>query len=125
MRSRFSSAVSRSSSAANCPVTPIAARTPSGAVATSWPATWACPLSAEMSVDRICTVVVLPAPFGPSSANTVPDGIRRSMPSRTVLSPYDLRRSAVETAAGGCWPSGCLGMGMTEEGTGPSHSKVW
>ena len=28
--------------------------------------------SAVIRVDRICTIVVLPAPLGPSSANTVP-----------------------------------------------------
>lgn len=45
------------------------------------------------------TAVVLPAPLGPSRANTDPAGMRRSMPSSTVLSPYDLRRPAAETAA--------------------------
>src|SRR5688572_12740131 len=44
-----------------------------------------------MSVDRIFTAVVLPAPFGPSREKTVPSGTARSMPSRTTLSPYDLR----------------------------------
>ena len=33
------------------------------------------------------TVVVLPDPFGPSSANTLPAGISRSMPSSTRWSP--------------------------------------
>ncbi len=101
MRSRFSSAVSRSSRAANWPVTPIAARTRSGAAATSCPATSARPPSAGTSVERMLTVVVLPAPFGPSRAKTEPAGMRRSMPSRTVLSPYALRRPVVVIAAGG------------------------
>ena len=39
IRSRFSSPVSSSSTAENCPVTPIAARTASGSLARSWPAT--------------------------------------------------------------------------------------
>ena len=39
MRSRFSSPVSRLSTAENWPVTPIAARTASGSRARSWPAT--------------------------------------------------------------------------------------
>jgi hypothetical protein len=41
----------------------------------------------EHSVDRIFTVVVLPDPFGPSSAYTVPVGTSRSIPSRTTWSP--------------------------------------
>ena len=75
IRSRFSSPVSRLSTAENWPVTPIAARTASGSAARSWPAT-ARPARRRraISVDRICTVVVLPAPFGPSSAKTVPCG---------------------------------------------------
>ena len=125
MRSMFSSPVIRPSTAENCPVTPIAARTPSGDVAMSWPATWAWPPSAVMSVERIFTAVVLPAPFGPSSANTDPAGMCRSMPSSTILSPYDLRRPTVETAAGDCGsPPTRLDVGMTEEGMGPSRSKA-
>ncbi len=104
-----------SSRAANCPVTPIADRTPSGSAARSWPAIWAWPASAPTRVERISTVVVLPAPFGPSRANTVPAGMVRSMPSRTVLSPYDLRRPMAETAG----PEAFLGAGMTNEGMCP------
>ena len=58
--SRFSSPVSRLSTAENWPVTPIAARTASGSLARSWPATRTSPASARISVDRILTVVVLP-----------------------------------------------------------------
>ncbi len=39
-------------------------------------------------------VVVLPAPLGPSSANTSPAWTCRSMPSTACVSPYVLRRSA-------------------------------
>jgi len=35
------------------------------------------------------TVVVLPAPLGPSRAKMVPSGTIRSMPSSTTLSPKD------------------------------------
>ncbi|CAM5493440.1 hypothetical protein STENM327S_06427 [Streptomyces tendae] len=80
MRSMFSSPVIRPSTAENCPVTPMAPRTACGAVARSWPATRTSPPSAQTRVERIWTVVVLPAPFGPSSANTDPAGMRRSMP---------------------------------------------
>ena len=52
----------------------------------------ACPASAPIRVDRIWTVVVLPAPFGPSSAKIVPSATSRSMPSSTTWSPKDLRR---------------------------------
>ena len=83
--------MSRLSTAENWPVTPIAARTASGSRARSWPATRTSPPSARISVDRICTVVVLPAPLGPSSAKTVPSATSRSMPSSTTLSPNDLR----------------------------------
>ena len=58
----------------------------------SCPATRISPASAVISVDRIWTTVVLPAPFGPSRAKMVPSATFRSMPSRTSLSPYDLCR---------------------------------
>jgi hypothetical protein len=41
----------------------------------------------EMRVERILTVVVLPAPFGPSREKIVPSGRARSTPSSTTLSP--------------------------------------
>jgi hypothetical protein len=85
--SRFSRPVRKPSTAENWPVTPIAARTASGSAATSWPATRTVPASAGISVLRISTVVVLPAPFGPSSANTEPSGTARSMPSSTGVGP--------------------------------------
>ena len=88
---RFSSPVSRSSSAENWPVTPIAARTPSGSARRSWPATRSSPASAGSSVVRIRTIVVLPAPFGPSSAKIVPSSTVTSTWSSTRFSPNDLR----------------------------------
>ena len=36
------------------------------------------------------TVVVLPAPFGPSTPSTVPRGTARSMPSSARTFPNDL-----------------------------------
>jgi hypothetical protein len=76
----------------------IAARTPSAFCVGSWPATRIEPASAPISVERIWTMVVLPAPLGPSSANVVPSATSRSMPSSTTWSPYDSRR-AVATMA--------------------------
>src|SRR4051812_5348591 len=90
MRSRFSSPVSSLSTAEYWPVTPIAPRTSSGLPSRSCPATWTVPPSAGIRVDRIWTVVVLPAPFGPSREKIVPSGTARSTPSSTTLSPYDL-----------------------------------
>src|SRR6185437_4289510 len=50
------------------------------------------------SVARIRTVVVLPAPFGPSSANTEPRATVRSTPVSTAVGPYALPRPIVSTA---------------------------
>src|SRR5918998_6608482 len=61
---------------------------------------WIVPESDVMSVDRIWTAVVFPAPFGPSSEKTVPAGTCRSTPSRTTLSPNDLRSPAAAIADG-------------------------
>jgi hypothetical protein len=43
-----------------------------------------------INVEKMCTIVVLPAPFGPSRAKTVPRGTSRSILSRTTLPPKDL-----------------------------------
>jgi len=59
--------------------------------AMSCPATCTVPPSAFTSVVSTLTVVVFPAPFGPSREKTVPAGTSRSMPSRTILSPYAFR----------------------------------
>ena len=83
---RFSSPVSRSSTAENSPVTPIAARTPSGSatsVVAGRPPRSGRP-SAAISVERILIIVVLPAPLGPSRAKIVPSATVRSMPSSTT-----------------------------------------
>src|SRR6266550_4514459 len=69
----------------------MAARTASASVAMSCAATRTVPLSAFINVVSTFTVVVLPAPFGPSRENTVPARTSRSMPSSTVLSPYAFR----------------------------------
>ncbi len=69
---RFSAAVRFLSSAANCPVSEITRRTRSASATTSCPAIRALPASGRSSVASIRTIVVLPAPFGPSSETTVP-----------------------------------------------------
>jgi hypothetical protein len=76
--------VSNPSTAANCPVTPITARTASGSLPSSFPAIQACPESGLVKVDKIRTMVVLPAPFGPRRAKIVPAGISMLTPSSTT-----------------------------------------
>ena len=46
---------------------PMASRTLCGSLVTECPHTKASPESGEMSVDKMRSVVVLPAPLGPSS----------------------------------------------------------
>ena len=57
----------------------------SGSSRTSYPATRAVPLVGTDSVVIIRTVVVLPAPFGPSSPSTVPGATVKLTPSTAVL----------------------------------------
>src|SRR3712207_4826203 len=59
---------------------------------TSRPATRALPASGTRSVVRMRTVVVLPAPLGPSRPSTVPAGTSRSPPESAWTAPKDLRR---------------------------------
>src|SRR5262249_58447638 len=63
----------------------------------SVPSTETSPLSRRRYPSRISTVVVLPAPFGPSIANTSPWKISRSTPSTAIVSPYDLRSPLTRT----------------------------
>ncbi len=53
MSDRFSSPVSRVSTAENWPVTPITSRTASGSIAGSCPATRTSPKSASIKVERM------------------------------------------------------------------------
>ncbi len=54
------------------------------------------------SVERILTVVDLPAPFGPSSPKIVPGATDRLTPSRARMSPgYTLTRSRASIPSGG------------------------
>ena len=99
MSSRFSSPVSRLSTAVSWPVTPMAARTGSGSRGPSWPGTGAGPPAGAIRGARVWRGGVLPAPLGPSRAKIVPPGTSRSMPSSTTWSPNDLR-SRVALIAG-------------------------
>jgi hypothetical protein len=64
--------------------TPIVRRTRSASAITSSPATRAVPPSGLASVVRIFTAVDLPAPLGPSSANTLPGATANDSPSSAV-----------------------------------------
>ena len=72
-------------------MTPIAARTASGARPLR--ARRTSPASARINVDGMF-MVVFPARFGPSSEKTVPSGTSRSMPSRTTAAETCFRRRA-------------------------------
>src|SRR5690606_14875766 len=95
---RFSSPVSSWSTEANCPVTPMAARTAPVSAVTSCPATVTFPASGGSRVVSTFTIVVLPAPLGPSRAKIVPFRTSRSMPSSTTWSRQALRNPETATA---------------------------
>ena len=84
---RFSRPVSSGSTVASWAARPIRRRTSTGWATTSTPATVAVPAVGRVSVVSIRTVVVLPAPLGPSTAVTVLAGTVRSTPSTAVVSP--------------------------------------
>ncbi len=87
MSCRFSRPVATGSTPERWVTTPIARRTASGRRSTSMPATVALPPSGRARVVRIFTVVDFPAPFGPSSPNTVPGATEMLTPSRACTSP--------------------------------------
>src|SRR4051812_16507089 len=74
------------------------ARTPSGSAVTSRPPTRHSPASARINVDRMRTIVVFPAPLGPSREKIVPSATARSTSSSTTCSPKDFRSAQVLTA---------------------------
>ena len=87
---RFSVPVSSSSTEAYWPVSASNWRTWTASDTTSYPQTLACPPSGFSSVDRMRTIVVLPAPFGPSRASTRPASAEMSTPARAWVLPNRL-----------------------------------
>src|SRR5262249_7810254 len=81
----------------------------------SVPSTETSPLSRRRYPSRISTVVVLPAPFGPSIANTSPWKISRSTPSTAIVSPYDLRSPLTRTLV-------VESMALASAGAGGQHN---
>ena len=84
---RFSLPVSSSSTEAYCPVSAISWRTWTASFITSNPQILATPASGLINVDSTRTAVVLPAPFGPSSASTVPRSALKLVPASACVVP--------------------------------------
>ena len=66
-------------------------RTPAGSDTTSCPATSAWPRSGRVSVDRMSTIVVLPAPLGPSKPSTSPRPTLKLMSRSATTEPKVFR----------------------------------
>src|SRR3954454_9665926 len=105
---RFSSPVRCSSTAAYWPASPMRARSAGASETTSRPATRALPASGSSSVARMRTVVVLPAPLGPSTPSTVPGATASSTPSSARVGPKDF--TSPFTRMAGASPASVYGM---------------
>src|SRR5262245_47521534 len=75
-----------------------------GSSVTSWPSSSTRPESGAVRPTTIENVVVLPAPFAPSSPTTSPDSISTLTPRTTVRPLYDLVRSRVSSTDIQCDP---------------------
>src|SRR3954469_8655689 len=105
---RFSSPVRCSSTAAYWPASPMRARSAGASETTSRPATRALPASGSSSVARMRTIVVLPAPLGPSTPSTVPGATASSTPSSARVGPKDF--TTLFTRMAGASPASLYGM---------------
>src|SRR6266571_3964906 len=103
-RSRSSSRFRPSKNADDCSCTPMTFLTFWGSRRTSIPPTRAWPSSALRRPSRISTVVVLPAPFGPSNPKISRCLTRKAMPSTATRLPYRLRSPSTTIAK----PSVCV-----------------
>ena len=95
--SRFARAVSRPSTVAACPASPMRARTRGGVGDHVVPGDRALPVGGRASVVRIRIAVVLPAPLWPSRPSTVPAGTSRSRSRSAQRSPKRLPRPSART----------------------------
>src|SRR5262249_57049982 len=84
----------------DCSITPTRGRSARAAATGSMPRTATVPASGRRYPSQISMVVVLPAPFGPSTAVTAPRPARRLSPSTAAVCPYRLTRSQISTAGG-------------------------
>jgi hypothetical protein len=104
-KERFSRTLSARSSVFVWVTTPIRRFAAAGSATTSTPPTRAVPLVGRTRVVSMPAVVVLPAPFGPSSPKISPRCTARSSPSTartppgyTFVSPWVSITSAASTA---------------------------
>ena len=105
-------------------VRPIRCRTASASATTSYPATRAVPDVGRESVVIIRTVVVLPAPLGPSIEKTDPSGTVKLTPSTAVKSPNLLTRSTASMAGALIgWPG--RGPGPHGDDGGRGRRRRW
>ena len=79
--------------------TPIRRLTSSGALRVPKPITSTVPASGDSSVQMIRRVVVLPAPFGPSSPKISPGLASKETPRSTLFVPSVFSRRSTATAA--------------------------
>src|SRR4029453_18732411 len=94
---------------------PLRARTYIGSSVTSLPSRSTRPESGDIRPTTMEKVVVLPAPFGPSSPTTSPDEISTLTPRTTVRPLNDLVRSVVLSVA----IQGLQGIGLVFNGVTP------
>src|SRR5690348_747167 len=98
-------------------MTPTRGRSVAASRRGSRPSTRTVPLSAWRKPSQISMVVVLPAPFGPSRANTAPRGAASEIPSTARRAPYDLTRSVISRAATGSGTAPSLGTDRGRAGS--------
>src|SRR5439155_26785798 len=96
--SRFSRAVSWSSSDGSWKTSPIRCLTAAGSCMTSMPATRAMPAVGVSNVQSMEMVVDLPAPLGPRNPKISPPWTSRSIPATATRSPYFLIRPLASIA---------------------------
>src|ERR1700694_175891 len=84
-----------------CGTTASRRRTPTGSRVTSIPATNAAPAVGRTLVVRTPTVVVLPAPLGPSRPKTSPGATWKLIPSTATVGFLGYRFTRFSTAAAG------------------------
>ena len=83
----ISSTVRLGKSAGCCDCTPMRSLMARMSLETSMPSSLTVPLSAVRSPSMISTVVVFPAPFGPSMPNTSPLATLMLIPSTALMLP--------------------------------------
>src|SRR5207244_10449722 len=94
---RFSMTVKSGSRLSICGTTPTRMRASRAAFGTGSPTSVMVPALGSLKPRQHRSVVVLPAPLGPSRPKHSPRRIAKSRPCRTSLLPYDLRKPLTES----------------------------